>query len=85
MDDDVARGRAVLTAGLGFSAIQWRAPILPPRHLARDVDEVVERLTALRDAIPEVEPLVVEVPGLFTEAELREARWRAEGAEEVRR
>ena len=41
-------------------------------------DEIVARLTALRDQIPEVDPLVIEMPVPLTPYEVRAAQWRAE-------
>ena len=48
-------------------------------------DELVARLTALRDAVPAIEPLTVELPSPLTPAEVRAAQWRAAEAAESKR
>ena len=66
--DSVERRRAALVAALHAAEALQLEPL--------DDEAIIAHLTALRDGIPPVEPLMVEAPDPLTPGERREAQWR---------
>jgi hypothetical protein len=75
--DSVARRAAALTAAHRAAEALQLEPL--------DEEALLARLTVLRDAIPAIEPLLVQAADPFTPGERREIAWRLAEQQEARR